>query len=118
MSAYEHPKSIHSYEVVLIEITSIVASVLGSYLRPHAIHLAPSPNMASLADMKATDKSDTNPVPIDGETEVYIDPVMEKRIIRKFDMLALPQYILVIILAYLDRTNIGMLPVLSSMCFH
>ena len=74
--------------------------------------------MTNLDDMKATDKSDTNPVPIDGETEVYIDPVMEKRIIRKFDMLALPQYILVIILAYLDRTNIGMLPVLSSMCFH
>jgi hypothetical protein len=64
--------------------------------------------MTSLDDMKATEKADTNPVPIDGETEVYIDPVMEKRIIRKFDMLALPQYILIIILAYLDRTNIGM----------
>ena len=64
--------------------------------------------MTNLDDMKATDKSDTNPVPIDGETDIYIDPAMEKRIIRKFDMLALPQYILIIILAYLDRTNIGM----------
>jgi len=49
--------------------------------------------------------------------EVYIDPVMEKRIIRKFDMFALSQYTLIIILAYLDRTNIGMLPVLPALCF-
>jgi hypothetical protein len=73
--------------------------------------------MASLDDMKTSEKSDTKPMAVNGETDFYIDPVMEKRIIRKFDMFALSQYTLIIILAYLDRTNIGMLPVLPALCF-
>jgi hypothetical protein len=72
--------------------------------------------MTSLDDVKAPDKSDTKPMAVNGGTEIYIDPVMEKRIIRKFDMLALPQYILIIVLAYLDRTNIGEPPILPMLC--
>jgi hypothetical protein len=73
--------------------------------------------MTSLDDMKASEKAHTEPTAVNGETDFYIDPVMEKRIIRKFDMFALSQYTLIIILAYLDRTNIGMLPVLPALCF-
>jgi hypothetical protein len=47
--------------------------------------------MASLDDMKTSEKSDTKPMAVNGETDFYIDPVMEKRIIRKFDMFALSQ---------------------------
>jgi hypothetical protein len=70
--------------------------------------------MTSLDDMKASEKAHTEPTAVNGETDFYIDPVMEKRIIRKFDMFALSQYTLIIILAYLDRTNIGMPPMLTT----
>jgi hypothetical protein len=73
--------------------------------------------MANPDDMKAPEKPDTKPVAVNGGTEIYIDPVMEKRIIWKFDMLALPQYILIIVLAYLDRTNIGEPPILPVVYF-
>ena len=72
--------------------------------------------MTSLDGMKAPEKADTKPVAVNGESEVYIDPVMEKRILRKFDMFALSQYTLIIILAYLDRTNIGMPRMLPAVC--
>lgn len=42
-------------------------------------------------------------------SEIYIDPEKEKAIIRKFDYLVLPQFVIILILAYLDRTNIGTL---------
>lgn len=31
-------------------------------------------------------------------TEIYIDPVMERRIVTKFDWLVLPQFVIIIIL--------------------
>jgi hypothetical protein len=37
-----------------------------------------------------------------------IDPVLERRVMRKFDMFVIPQMMLLVILAYLDRSNIGM----------
>ncbi|KAL2206340.1 MFS general substrate transporter [Sarocladium strictum] len=40
-------------------------------------------------------------------SEIYIDPEKEKAIIRKFDFLVLPQFVIILILAYLDRSNIG-----------
>jgi hypothetical protein len=42
-------------------------------------------------------------------SEIYIDPEKEKAIIRKFDFLVLPQFVIILILAYLDRSNIGRL---------
>lgn len=44
---------------------------------------------------------------VDAPTSRYIDPEMEKTILRKFDWLVMPQFVIIIILAYLDRTNIG-----------
>ena len=50
---------------------------------------------------------DTIPSYNASESDVYIDPQKEAKIIRKFDWLVLPQFVVIIILAYLDRTNIG-----------
>ncbi|KAK2810067.1 hypothetical protein FQN50_003261 [Emmonsiellopsis sp. PD_5] len=39
--------------------------------------------------------------------DIYIDPVLERKVMRKFDMFVVPQMIILIIIAYLDRSNIG-----------
>ncbi|KAJ4137878.1 hypothetical protein NW754_001523 [Fusarium falciforme] len=38
---------------------------------------------------------------------IHIDPEKENVIIRKFDYFVMPQFVIIIILSYLDRTNIG-----------
>lgn len=43
-----------------------------------------------------------------GVAEVFVDPVIEKKAIKKFDTLLLPQMALIMLIAYLDRANIGM----------
>lgn len=40
--------------------------------------------------------------------EVQIDPDLERRTVAKFDKYLLPQLFVILILAYLDRSNIGM----------
>lgn len=42
-----------------------------------------------------------------GETTPYIDPDLEKRTLRTFDLFVLPQMMILILIAYLDRSNIG-----------
>lgn len=42
-----------------------------------------------------------------GESEIYVDPELEKRTLRKFDIYVLPQFMLLVLIAYLDRSNIG-----------
>ncbi|CAK7266666.1 hypothetical protein SEPCBS57363_002205 [Sporothrix epigloea] len=57
---------------------------------------------------KASYKASALPVE---QTEVldtiYIDPAKEKAVIRKFDKYVLPQAFLILLLNYLDRSNIG-----------
>lgn len=36
-----------------------------------------------------------------------IDPEVERRCIRKFDRLVMPQMLLIYLLSYLDRSNLG-----------
>ncbi|EXJ85307.1 hypothetical protein A1O3_05982 [Capronia epimyces CBS 606.96] len=40
-------------------------------------------------------------------TEIYIDPEMEKRVMRKFDYYMLPQFAVLPFVLFLDRSNIG-----------
>lgn len=47
-------------------------------------------------------------------SDIYIDAEKEKAIIRKFDYLVLPQFVIILVLAYLDRSNIGTPPFGSS----
>ena len=42
-----------------------------------------------------------------GTSGAYIDPDLEKRTLRKFDKSVLPQFMLLVLIAYLDRSNIG-----------
>ncbi|KAF4979330.1 hypothetical protein FDECE_18080 [Fusarium decemcellulare] len=44
---------------------------------------------------------------VDVANTIYIDPEKERAIIKKFDYFVLPQSVIIVILAYLDRTNIG-----------
>ena len=45
----------------------------------------------------------------EGSNEIYVDPDVEKSIISKFDKYMMPQMAVLVLLAYLDRSNIGML---------
>lgn len=38
---------------------------------------------------------------------VTVDPEMERRCMKKFDLWLMPQLVILIILGYLDRSNIG-----------
>lgn len=39
--------------------------------------------------------------------EIFIDPVAEKKLIRKLDLMLSPMMVLIFLVAYLDRSNIG-----------
>jgi hypothetical protein len=39
--------------------------------------------------------------------EIHIDPVAEKRLIRRLDLMLSPMMVLIFLVAYLDRSNIG-----------
>lgn len=47
---------------------------------------------------------------IHGSHDIYIDPALERRTMAKYDKFLLPQMAMLIILAYLDRSNIGKQP--------
>ena len=50
------------------------------------------------------------------EPEIYVDPILLKRAMRKFDWLLFPQLGLILVLCLLDRTNIGRLTPLRLSC--
>lgn len=60
-------------------------------------------------DPSSCDYSPEKTSPTDAEAPVIIDPRKEKAVIRKFDLFVLPQFVIIMVLAYLDRTNIGIL---------
>jgi hypothetical protein len=65
-------------------------------------------NMGSLADEKC--RGDVEPAAeshISDPSELYIDPVEEKRLLRKLDIYLAPVMTLIFLMAYLDRSNIG-----------
>jgi hypothetical protein len=59
------------------------------------------------ADVESNSPSISNGGSSDLPDEVFIDPVMEKRITSKFDKFMMPQMALLMVIAYLDRSNIG-----------
>lgn len=40
--------------------------------------------------------------------EIHLDPMLETQTLRRFDLFLLPQIAILIIIGYLDRTNVGM----------
>lgn len=57
---------------------------------------------------KPPSETDVSKVDNAASTNVVIDPAKERAIISKFDKFVLPQFCIILVLAYLDRTNIGM----------
>lgn len=49
-----------------------------------------------------------HPNPQIGASEIFIDPVLLKRVTSKFDKFMMPQMAVLMIIAYLDRSNIGL----------
>ena len=43
----------------------------------------------------------------DGELDLYIDPIEEKKLLRKLDMNIAPVIMILFLISYLDRSNIG-----------
>lgn len=41
------------------------------------------------------------------DADIYVDPELEKHVMRKFDRFILPQFAILMLIAYLDRSNIG-----------
>lgn len=42
-----------------------------------------------------------------GQNDIYIDPIIQRRALRRFDFVVLPQIMILSILGYLDRSNLG-----------
>ena len=57
--------------------------------------------------LSASNGEHTNPQL--GTSEIFIDPVVLKRVTSKFDKFMMPQMAVLMIIAYLDRSNIGLL---------
>lgn len=45
--------------------------------------------------------------PVEADQGIFVDPVIEKRALRKFDMVMMPQIVILVIISMLDRSNIG-----------
>jgi hypothetical protein len=50
--------------------------------------------------------------------EIHIDPAAEKRLIRKLDLMLSPMMVLIFLVAYLDRSNIGKSFHTNHLCAH
>lgn len=55
-------------------------------------------------------------LPAQNVAPTHIDPVKEEAVLRKFDWLVLPQFFIIMVLSYLDRSNIGMFHSKNSTC--
>jgi hypothetical protein len=52
------------------------------------------------------------------DTIIELDPELERRTLRKFDKFLLPPLAIILLLAYLDRSNLGMLIVAVNTALH
>ena len=68
------------------------------------------PTKTSMADERADEKHEI----INDTHGNNIDPVAEKKLLRKCDIRVLPPLFVLFLLAFLDRTNIGKLQTLTS----
>jgi hypothetical protein len=58
-------------------------------------------------DEKPTNASASTESIVAEASEIYIDPVKEKAVLRKFDKFFLPQAFAFLVLNYLDRSNVS-----------
>lgn len=60
--------------------------------------------------MEAKDGDVDSPHSAEARSHLTIDPVAEKKLLRKLDFWLAPMMIICFLVAYLDRSNIGMSP--------
>lgn len=63
---------------------------------------------ADIESNSLSPSNDRSPDPQLASDEIYIDPIVEKRATAKFDKFMMPQMALLMVIAYLDRSNIGL----------
>ena len=73
----------------------------------------PEPEIQSMDDMAKTASANQGTV-----QDLQLDPAMERDTLRRFDLFLLPQIAILIIIGYLDRSNVGEELSLSSACIH
>jgi hypothetical protein len=85
------------------------------------ISLNEGSNKSATMDVKTATNSPTvaeaPPLPEkveESDGSIHIDPELERKVLKKFDMLVMPQFIIIILLAYLDRSNIGLCPMIRA----
>ena len=61
----------------------------------------------SVDDEKAKTSASTSSDTPSAANDVYIDPAIEKRVIRKCDLRVIPPTLVLFMLSFLDRVNIG-----------
>lgn len=67
---------------------------------------------------KADDKMMVTDEASNGESlDVELDPKMEKKLLVKLDLFFVPIIMLTYLSCFLDRSNIGMYPILAQCCF-
>lgn len=74
--------------------------------------------MASAVEKSAASNNVTTPSTTFEESSIRSDVAsnLEKSILRKFDLYVLPQFMILVLVAYIDRSNIG--PYSSSSSVH
>lgn len=63
------------------------------------------------------DERSSNSEAVGGRPDYYVDPIAEKKIVRKCDLRVVPPLTTLFLLAFLDRTNIGRCPVYVFLFF-
>jgi MFS transporter, ACS family, DAL5 transporter family protein len=61
-----------------------------------------------MSDSKNNEKvTNQEPVSDEGSSNLTVDPQLEKRLVRKSDLYIIPEYMIIYIFSFLDRSNIG-----------
>ena len=63
--------------------------------------------MSAPIDEKVPESIDEKDAQFGSTEEIPIDPAAEKRLLRKLDLMLSPMMVLIFLVAYLDRSNIG-----------
>lgn len=63
-----------------------------------------TPDVSNTTDVSMLDRQVSSG---HGNSDIYIDPAMEQKVLKKFDAWVIPQFGIFSVIAYLDRSNIG-----------
>lgn len=73
----------------------------------NAEHVASAKGLATEGKIESNENVYGNDETSEAVSEVYVDPILQKRILRKLDTRLAPLFCALYFLSYLDRSNIG-----------